>query len=316
MPPKIASSQQWVAKHLTPLMEQGKRLREQDVALPVKDLPTYDKGYWTGLKLIALKYYIKPYLAILGPRAKVAYIDLFAGPGVNLLGKRRVPVPGSPLIPLVIQEAKGQAFSHVFYCEKDVAFHAALVRRVDANLPNGWGHTVERTDANDFVSELPGRLSDERIGHSLVFIDPEGLEWKWDSMEYLLENVECDIIINFPSSGLQRNTTNTDDATRRTIAEFMGVPLAELPLPYTGAWAIKKYRENLAAIGKDVSTEIEIRSDQAYHYHLIPAVRTTYRGSPWFRALVDLRKRINPLQAEMINLVAQQVDGTLGVLDV
>lgn len=85
----------WMINHLGPLMEVGTEIDERDVKLPAK-VPTYDKGYWTGLKLIALKYYVKPYLNILGPRKRLAYIDLLAGPGLNRLGDREVPVPGSP----------------------------------------------------------------------------------------------------------------------------------------------------------------------------------------------------------------------------
>src|SRR2546426_8778910 len=118
MPRKIADDRAWLAKHLSPLMEAGRKLLEFDSTLPIRDPPTYDRGYWTGLKLIALKYYVKPYLNILAGRTRVAFVDLFAGPGLNRIGKRRVPIPGSPLLPLTVREtAPDRFFSHLFLCE-------------------------------------------------------------------------------------------------------------------------------------------------------------------------------------------------------
>src|SRR5438093_6872621 len=100
---KIPDDHEWLVKHLTPLMEAGKTLASQDKSLPVKDPPSYDRGYWTGLKLIALKYYLPPYLNILARRRRVAYVDFFAGPGLNRIGALRVAVPGSPMIPLLVR---------------------------------------------------------------------------------------------------------------------------------------------------------------------------------------------------------------------
>ena len=50
MPSKI-DDHDWMLKHLKPLMEKGKELAARDSTLPVKDPESYDRGYWTGLKL-------------------------------------------------------------------------------------------------------------------------------------------------------------------------------------------------------------------------------------------------------------------------
>jgi len=315
MPPaRIADDRDWLVKHLQPLMEAGRRLVSFDRELPAR-LPTYDRGYWTGLKLIALKYYLPTYLNILAQKTRVGYVDLFAGPGLNRIGKRKVAIPGSPLVPLMIHEtAAGRSFSHVFFCEKDRESFTALRRRVLEFAPSLCGKTVFSGDANHFVRNLPDLVEENEIGHCLVFVDPEGLEWWWESMEFLVGQVNCDIIVNFPSAGLQRISTRQDPSTRQTIARFLGLKESELPNQIDGEWAIERYRRGLAAMGKNISTEIKITDVGSFHYHLIPAVRETSSGTPWFQAFITLRDRVEKLHGDILNMVAQQVDGKLGTL--
>ena len=312
MPAKIPDDRAWVIKHLQPLMDAGMELQAFDESLPDRVVPqTYDAGPWTGLKLIALKNYIPPYLNILGDMFPLAYIDLFAGPGLDRIGEHERPIPGSPLIPLMIQDAaKGRMFKHLFLCEKERQFEEALRRRVGRYLPPGVGRTIHQGDANDFVKQLPRLLKSEDIGHSLVFLDPEGLQWHWDSMVYLLQNVTCDVIVNFPSTGILRISTKEDVATRRTIAEYLGVPLDELPRPINMDWAIRRYRDGLGELGRDVSTEIKVAANGAFHYHLIPAVRKTAGGSPWFSKILEpMRKRIEGMHGGVLSLIAEQIAG-------
>lgn len=313
MPRKIVDDRAWLAKHLTPLMEAGRKLLEYDSTLPVRDPPTYDRGYWTGLKLIALKYYLQPYLNILANRTKVAYIDFFAGPGLNRIGKRRVAIPGSPLLPLMIHEAaQDKHFRHYFVCEANESYFEALTARMSNFMDPRAKMTPFHGDANEFVAGIPKLLRENGIGHSLVFVDPEGLEWAWDSMRLLVEKVNCDVIVNFPSSGLQRISTRQD--ARSTICAFLGMPEDELPTTVDEEWALGVYRSGLAQLGKDISTEVKITDYGAFHYHLIPAVRRTYTGSKWFGTWIELRRRVERLHGEILNMVAQQIDGVQGTI--
>lgn len=307
---RIEDDREWLEKHLGPLMEAGQTIASLDQTLP-SFTPTYDKGYWTGLKLISLKYYIKPYLEILTKRTPVAYVDLFAGPGLNQIGDRCVPLPGSPLIPIMLQQT-AEAFGAYFFVEKKREYFQALERRVKRAMPQEAEYELHCMDANMAISRLGDFLSENKIGHSLVFIDPEGLEFAWASMEALVNSIRCDLIVNFPSAGLQR--IGTMPAGRPIIARFLGVQEEELPRTIDEEWAIQKYREGLATLGKDVSTEIRITDYGSFHYHLVPAVRKTYTGSPWFRTFRELRDRIERLHGGVLDLVAQQIEGTLGVL--
>jgi len=294
-------------------MQAGRTLAEFDTELPAKELPSYDRGPWTGLKLIALKYYLPAYLNILAKRTHVGYVDFFAGPGLNRIGERRVPLPGSPLIPVVIREASPERFfHHYFVCEQDEEYCEALTARMENFLDRRARMTSFYGDANEFVGRLPRLVREMGIGHCLVFVDPEGLEWAWDSMTELVSHVSCDVIVNFPSSGLQRISTRPD--TRATIGRFLGRGEQDLPASVNEEWALQVYRENLANLGKDISTEIRITDYGAYHYDLIPAVSSTISGSPWFKTFLELRDRVHRLHGEILNMVAQQIDGVLGTI--
>jgi len=316
VPRKAIDDHDWILKHLEPLMSAGKKLAAEDPTLPVRDPKSYDPGYWTGLKLIALKYYIRPYLDILGQREKVAYVDLFAGPGLNRIGDRRVELPGSPLIPIMIHEEQpGRSFSLYVFSEQNPSYCHALGVRARRLCPEGARiEPPYEGDSNEYVSQLAGILRDNDIGHSLVFVDPEGLQWAWTSMERLIRTVPCDLIVNFPSSGFTRISTKTDLETRKTIARFLGMPVDDLPAVVDEDWAIQRYRTMLGSLGKDISTEIKITDYGAFHYHLIPAVRKTHAGSPWFRALRELKKRVDRLHGGLLGMVARQVDGVVGTL--
>lgn len=301
----------WVIKHLTPLMQCGSEILYKSADTPTKDVPTYDKSAWTGLKLILLKNYLKPYLEILagGQRRKVAYVDLFAGPGLDRLGASSVPVPGSPLIPLVINETKYQ-FSKFIFSELNDQYYNALNQRINILKPEVKPQ-IFHEDANMMVSKLPDLL--KGVDHALVFLDPEGMEMKWTSITKLVNSVNCDLIINFPSSGIIRNLHNLQ--TLGTITAFLGYDGLSIPPDAGEEWAISTYRKNLTNVGKDISTEIKIQSGEgAFHYHLIPAVRTTLGGSPWFRLFRDAKARTESMSGQVLGYITEQIQGKQSVL--
>lgn len=296
----------WLVKHLNPLMEKGKDLLSKSVSDTAKQPATYDKGYWTGLKLVLEKYYLKPYLDILGSRGKLAYIDLFAGPGLNLIGGRKVPVPGSPIIPIMIRESQHQ-FSTFIFSELKTDYFSALTKRL-ALFPEAKDKTfLFNKDANLVIEEIPEILDKKGISHSLVFVDPEGMELEWTSLEKLVNSVDCDLIVNFPSAGINRNLHNAPVLPK--VKKFLGPGAENIPQSADEQWAMQVYRRNLANIGKDVSTQINVKSGNAFHYHLIPAVRKTAGGSPWFGIFLAAKQRIEKFSGDILGIIADQIEG-------
>ena len=308
MSPPPLDNRGWLRKHLAQLMKAGQEIQAMDASLPMK--PSYDKGNWTGLKLIALKYYIRPFLDLLGQKKTLAYVDLLAGPGLDRLGERQVPVPGSPLIPLVVQESQHR-FQLIVVAERKTEYYSALVKRID-RMPGHPLVTSLKGDINLRMDEVIEALKQAGVEHSLVFIDPEGLEFTWSTISTLVGNLDCDVIVNFPSAGVARCLAA--EHTYETLSDFLGVGINEVgQLDADGA--IQVYRRKLASLGLNISTEIEIPSGMGYRYHLIPAVRATQAGSPWFEPIFgSLKKRIGQTGPELLDLVAQQIDGVLGEL--
>jgi len=300
----------------------GKEIWEYDSALP-SHLPTYAKGYWTALKLICLKYYIPVYLNILGSKNwRVAYVDLFAGPGLNLIGDAQVPLPGSPLIPIEHPGTQRRFDFHVFG-DTNKEYTAALRKRLayymDSSNCRLYSDAVEvyDRDANELVKELPNLLKEHSIKHSLVFADPEGLELRWESLRYLSENLKySDWIILFPSAGLNRLMGCKDEVSWRRIREFIGPNSEELEKDPTEGKAVDLYRSNLADLGKDISTEIAVVGPGSFHYHLIPAVRTTKGESPWFQnCFGPAKEKIESLSGDILKIVMQQIERKQSVIE-
>jgi three-Cys-motif partner protein len=320
MSKRTESDRERLVKHLSWLMDAGGRIAERDSNLPGHP-PTYDKGCWTALKLICLKYYIPGYLNILAPRHRVAYVDLFAGPGLNLVGSSRsVPLPGSPMIALMHPGTKHRFSCHLL-CDKNEAYCEALGRRVRSWVDED-GHALEADDlvtfngdANEFARSVPATLKRMGIGHSLVFIDPEGMEFDWQSLKFLVEHLPySDLIILFPSAGLPRVLGRTDEGALARARRFLGPGSERIGPDSTEEDAMSVYRANLAALGKEISTEIAIVGTGSFHYHLIPAVRKTAAGSPWFSILTDAKDLIEKFDGDIIEVVMDQIDGRMGVL--
>jgi len=316
---RIESDRDWLEKHLRTLKDLGKVAYEVDKTLPSHQ-PTYDKGSWTGLKLICLNYYLPVYLNILGKKCKVGYVDVFAGPGVDKIGRRKIPVPGSPILSMFHSSTSREFDIHLFG-DTNPDYIDALKGRIDALRKTGHcsfrpdSISVQREDANVLLKKAPTILNDNQINHCLLFVDPEGLELKWSSLEYFARNFEySDWIVLFPSAGLVRVMNRRDAAAWKPIHEFIGPGGEELEVGCGEEQAIALYRRNLADLGKEISTEIIVTGDGSFHYHLIPAVRRTPRNSPWFKSLLEAKRRIDNLSGEALEIVSLQIDGIQKVL--
>lgn len=316
------NSRDWLERHLRELMAIGGSIRGCDDNLP-SHLPTYEKGYWTALKLVCLKYYIPVYLNILRKKGwRVAYVDLFAGPGLNLIGDAKVPLPGSPLIAVEHPGTRWPFDFHVFG-DTNTEYVDALQKRLgfyrNSEKCRLYSDAVEtvKMDANELVKELPELMKEHSIRHSLVFADPEGLELTWDAVKYLSENLKySDWIILFPSAGLNRLMGRRDDASWNRIRDFIGPNSELLRDNPTEERAVGLYMSNLASLGKDISTEIAVVGTGSFHYHLIPAVRTTKGESPWFqKCFSPAKQKIESLSGEVLKIVMQQIEGKQSILE-
>ena len=165
---------------------------------------------------------------------RVNYIDLFAGPGVlEVEGRRR---PGSPMIASRTREP----FDRMIFCELDPANASALSDRLSK-----WG-AAERSevrvrDCNDEVDRIAGSLGDDSL--SLAFIDPTGLQFRWDSLAALTAGAAVDFLILIPDRiDIVRNLKKLVDGEDPRLDSVLG--------PDSG------WREETAALPDQTSAEI------------------------------------------------------------
>lgn len=183
-------------------------------------------GKWTYDKL----YYLNAYLDrfIVSMRSKnwrsIHYIDLFSGPGKNRLPDGRVLL-GSPLLAL----SQKRPFDRYFFSDLEQANIDALQKRC-ADYPDGYPKISFYTgDANQVVNqvaqaikEIDKPITDKWSSLNLAFLDPEGLELHWSTVEQLAER-RTDMIIYYPQMGITREAPQEIDQQQPTkIDLFFG----------------------------------------------------------------------------------------------
>jgi three-Cys-motif partner protein len=159
-------------------------------------LPTRPVGPWTVDKLWFWNAYIDiTTSAMVGSPhwSEVVYVDLFAGPGVCVNTEDGSRVPGSVLI----AANAPRPFDRIFACELSAANAAALEKRLAA-APNAGACEVFTGDCNESVHEIASRIPDH--GLTLAFVDPEGLDVRFETLRALTERGRVDLLVLLPDS--------------------------------------------------------------------------------------------------------------------
>lgn len=134
------------------------------------------------------------------------YIDLQAGPGKNRIGD--AVLLGSPLIAL----ASPHPATQFRFNEFDPVNKTALERRVSAS-PLKERVKIYQDDVNQIVLRVceeitnkdRNRTKDRWSTFNIAFLDPEGLELHWSTVEALASMKKMDLIINFSTGGIVRS---------------------------------------------------------------------------------------------------------------
>lgn len=180
-------------------------------------------GLWTYDKLYYLNAYLDRFIVSMRNKnwRSLNYIDLFAGPGKNQLPDERV-VLGSPMLAL----SQKQSFDRYFFSDLDNANIEALKIRC-SGFPSEYPKiTFEVGDANQVVERVVNTIlaidkpiSDKWPSLNLAFLDPEGLELHWETVERLASR-RTDMIIYYPQMGI----------TREAPLEIQQSPLTKIDL--------------------------------------------------------------------------------------
>lgn len=179
-------------------------------------------------KLTILKGYMARFTTSMKDKGWRAlnYIDLQAGPGKNMFNPSGEIKLGSPLLALTTR----YPFDNLFLVEMGKREYVALKARVDSSDLNARARLFNE-DSNiavdrivSFISQVDAKfLTGKWPSLNLAFLDPEGLEIQWQTVEKLANVSRMDLIINFSTSGITRNAglaaAKVDDST---VDRFFG----------------------------------------------------------------------------------------------
>jgi three-Cys-motif partner protein len=180
--------------------------------LPEDDgLPARESGGWVKEKLFYVKRYIDVFEVAMRDKdwRKRIFIDLFSGPGKCIVRDTNEYLLGSPLLALQTQ----YPFTDYYFVDMDAQNMAHLkVRSKASKVPEDHLNFLIG-DANQQVIAITSEIA--RIDKTfiqgllpclnLAFLDPEGLELEWKTVETLAGMKRMDLIIHYSQNGLTRN---------------------------------------------------------------------------------------------------------------
>jgi len=201
-----------------------------DYLLPVKDgLPARESGEWVKEKLYYVKRYIDVFEVAMRDRSwrRRIFIDLFAGPGKCIVRNTNEYLLGSPLLALQTQ----YPFTDYYFCDFEQDNIDSLAKRINESpIPKDRIHLLVG-DANHKVKAVVteiGQCDKEFIKGvlpclNLAFLDPEGLELEWKTIETLAHLNRMDLIIHYSQNGLTRNIDKCFATQKDTVVDsFFG----------------------------------------------------------------------------------------------
>ena len=186
-------------------------------------------GDWSIDKLNILKEYSERYSLILQNqrsehtglrRFSHGYIDAFAGAGEHTHKATGEIVPGSPLIALNLE--------HKFDEYDFIDLNPERVERLQKIAEERKDVRVHHGDCNDILMQtvLP-KYKYENFRRALCFLDPYGLQLRWEVLATAGRMRSIEIFLNFPVMDMNRNAKKPriDDVEpdhRRRMTAFWG----------------------------------------------------------------------------------------------
>lgn len=198
--------------------------------LPEDDgLSARDSGEWVKEKLFYVQRYIDAFEVAMRQKSwrRRIYVDLFSGPGKCIVRGTNEYLLGSPLLALSTQ-----------YPFTDYYFGDLEQQNIECLLERSRGAKVPRNHIHPLIGDANQRVRDvvkdieqldkpfiQGVGSclNLAFLDPEGLELEWTTVEALGKMKTMDLIIHYSQSGLTRNLDRYCDNDENTVIDrFFG----------------------------------------------------------------------------------------------
>jgi len=244
----------------------------------------YATGAWSAIKLLTILNYVPIYTKIIPHHfPSMHYIELLAGTGLCQIRETRDIVAGSTLIAATVCF---NPFDKYILIEKDPQSAEALEKRMETVSPNA---TVLNHDCNDCITEASGMLPGR--GHYLAFVDCEGLDVDWSTIDCLLSK-PGDILFTFQSQFVARvrgKAIGGSKGDEERLDRFYG----------DDRWKSCKSPENLVIAyanklkeRRDIVIPIYVKGPRGFRYYVIYGTRATRSGSPWVKGVTYLKQRV------------------------
>jgi three-Cys-motif partner protein len=175
----------------------------------------------TAFKLATLQKYLPAYTTALKSRFKLHYIDAFAGTGMCRIkiGGEQIEIPGSASIAINCEPK----FHRMVFIEKSRK-RARALEHLKRQAPDRL-ITIIRDDANIAVPEQLHAL--RRGGNrAIVFLDPYGMQVKWETLRDIAASEIADLWYLFPLSALYRQASlraeDIEDYKKAALTRMLG----------------------------------------------------------------------------------------------
>lgn len=266
-------------------------------------LPARDTGPW----VLDKKHYFERYLDIftrgVGNKwaGKLAYVDLFCGPGRSMIRGIREEVDGSPLLSLKYAFRK-----HVFVDLPEVI--ATLRKRLKGHPKLSRISFIEG-DCNLVVSDVLKALPVDHL--TVAFIDPTGLQIHFKTIQHLVHNRKVDLLMTIQfEMGIRMNLRQYLQSEGNALTAFLGSSDWREDANEIGALSqiarriLDRYMGQLMRLGYNTvrDREIPVRSDQSnlLLYFMVLASRHP-RGEDFWRKTTQ----VGPSGQRLLNLRAE-----------
>lgn len=239
----------------------------------------------------------------------IFYIDCLAGSGISAHGDSDERCfRGSPLITAEYSDE----FTKMYFIERDRDNAEALRARLDYLSIEPSKYEIYLGDTNEKIREVTDdiwRSQDSERFHTFTFVDNEGLNFKWDSIEYLSDEITTDFLINYPTGGVAQEAPNRGDR----VLDFFGTDLWSIDDEEFGREYLKELYENdLRSVGKDIQEWVNIYSGtRSFEYDLVYATRETSGGSEYMEAIRYLKTFIEQVDGNDVENIIDQDQETI-----
>lgn len=263
------------------------------------NLPARETGPWVHDK----KHYLERYLTIstkgVGAKwnGKLAYVDLFSGPGRSIIRGSGEEVDGSPLVALKCSFA-----SYVFVDSADVL--TTLEQRLK-NHPRFQDITFIAGDCNEVIDSVRAALPADHL--TLAFVDPTGLHIHYSTIQKLVTSRRVDLLMTIQfGMGILMNLHQYSRSDGETLTAFLGndswredVRTGAIPSTI-GHHILDRYLNQLRTLGYETvdGHEIPVRNEQnLLLYFMVLASRHPRAHDFWSKTI-----RIGPTGQRKLDL--------------